>query len=112
MCGFVSDPEENTMQDPEDYEVISRKRRRCQVCSRNRDVKTQLVCKGCEHYVYKDHMSMTATCDTCKNKDKTDESVKLHCFSTSSSSSSNHFIKFTSLNTEMNIEHDRNSYTV
>jgi hypothetical protein len=25
MCGFVSDSEENTMQDPEDYEVISRK---------------------------------------------------------------------------------------
>jgi hypothetical protein len=24
MCGFVSDSEENTMQDPEDYEVISR----------------------------------------------------------------------------------------
>jgi hypothetical protein len=25
MCGFVSDYEENTMQDPEDYKVISRK---------------------------------------------------------------------------------------
>ena len=25
MCGFVSDSEENNMQDPKDYEVISRK---------------------------------------------------------------------------------------
>jgi hypothetical protein len=25
MCGFVFDSEENTMQDPEDYEAISRK---------------------------------------------------------------------------------------
>ena len=25
MCGFVSDSEENTMQDPQDYEAISRK---------------------------------------------------------------------------------------
>jgi hypothetical protein len=25
MCRFVSDSEENTMQDPEDYKVISRK---------------------------------------------------------------------------------------
>ena len=74
MCGFVSDSEENTMQDPEDYEAISRKRGRCHVCSRSRDVKTQFVCKGCGHYVCKDHMSMTVTCDTCKNKDETDES--------------------------------------
>jgi len=112
MCGFASDSEENTMQDPEDYEAISRKRRRCHACSRSRDVRTQFVCKGCEHYVYKDHMSMIVTCDTCKNKDETDESDKLRCFSTSSSSSSNHFIIFTSLNTEMNIEHNWNSYTV
>jgi hypothetical protein len=41
MCGFVSDSEENTMQDPEDYEVKSRKRRLWHVCSRSRDVKTQ-----------------------------------------------------------------------
>jgi len=74
MCGFVSDSEENTMQDPEDYEAISRKRGRCLVCSRSRDVKTQFVCKGCGHYVCKDHMSMAVTCDTCKNKDETDES--------------------------------------
>jgi hypothetical protein len=66
MCGFVSDSEENTMQDPEDYEAISRKRGGCHVCSRSRDVKTQFVCK--------DHMSMIVTCDTCKNKDETDES--------------------------------------
>jgi hypothetical protein len=25
MCGYISDLEENTMQDPEDYEVVSRK---------------------------------------------------------------------------------------
>ena len=43
MCGFVSDSEENTMQDPEDYEAISRMRGRCHVCSRSRDVKTQFV---------------------------------------------------------------------
>jgi len=111
MCGFVSDSEENTMQDPEDYEVISRKQRHCPVCRRSRDVKTQFVCKGCGHCVYKDHMSMIVTCDICKNKDETDESDKLLCFS-NSSSSSNHFIIFTVLNTEMNIEHNRNSYTV
>jgi len=40
MCGFVSDSEENTTQDPEDHEAISRKRGRCQVCCRSRDVKT------------------------------------------------------------------------
>jgi hypothetical protein len=111
MCGFVSDPEENTTQDPEDYEAISRKQRHCHVCRRSRDVKTQFVCKGCGHYVCKDHMSMIVTCDICKNKDETDESDKLCCFS-NSSSSSNNFIIFTFLNTEMNIEHKRNSYTV
>jgi hypothetical protein len=100
------------MHDPEDYEVISRKRRNCHVCSRSRDVKTQFVCKGCGHYVCKDYMSMIVTRDTCKNKDETDESDKLRCFSNSSSSSSNHFIIFTFLNTEMNIEHNRNSYTI
>jgi hypothetical protein len=74
MCGFVSDSEENTMQDSADYEAISRKRGRCHVCSRSRDVKTQFVCKGCGHYVCKDHVSIIVTCDTCKNKDETDES--------------------------------------
>jgi len=74
MCGFVFDSEENAMQDPEHYEAISRKRGRCHVCSRSRDVKTQFVCKECEHYVCKDHMSMNVTCDTCRNKDETDES--------------------------------------
>jgi len=66
MCRFVSNSEEDTMQDPEDYEAISRKRGRRHVCSRSRDVKTQFVCK--------DHMSVIVTCDTCKNKDETDES--------------------------------------
>jgi len=74
MCGLVSESEENIMQGPEDYKAISRKRGRCHVCSRSRDVKTQFVCKGCGHYVCKDHMSMIVTCDTCKNKDETDES--------------------------------------
>jgi uncharacterized protein (DUF169 family) len=103
MCGFVSDPKENTTQDPEDYEAISRKQRHCHVCRRSRDVKKQ--------FVSKDHMSMIVTCDICENKDETDESDKLCCFS-NSSSSSNHFIIFTYLNTEMNIEHNRNSYTI
>jgi len=107
MCGFVSDSEENTMQDPEDYEVTSRKQRHCHVCRRSRDVRTQFVCKGCGHYVFKDHMSIIVTRDICKNKDETDESDKLLSFS-SSSSCSNHFIIFTFLNTEMNIEHNRN----
>jgi ribosomal protein L37AE/L43A len=49
ICGFVSDLEENTMHDPEDYKVISRKQRCCHVCSRSRDVKIQFVCKGCGH---------------------------------------------------------------
>jgi hypothetical protein len=40
MCGSVSDSEENTTQDPEDYEAISRKQRHCHVCRRSRDVKT------------------------------------------------------------------------
>jgi len=111
MCGFVSDLEENTMPDLEDYEVIPRKRRRCHVCSRSRDVKIQFVCKGCGHYVCKDYMSMIVTYDTCKNKDENDESDKLRCFS-NSSSSSDHFVIFTFLNTEMNIEHNWNSYTV
>jgi len=74
MCGFVSGSEENAMQGPEDYVVIPRKRRRCHVRSRNRDVKTQYVCKGCGHYICKDHMSMIVTCDICKNKEETDES--------------------------------------
>ena len=43
MCGFVSDSEETTMQDPEDYEAMSRKRGRCHICSRSRDVKTVCV---------------------------------------------------------------------
>ena len=30
-CGLVSDSGENTMQDPEDYEAISRKRERCHI---------------------------------------------------------------------------------
>jgi hypothetical protein len=58
----------------EDYEAITRKRGRFHVCSRSKDVKTQFVCKGCGHYICKDHMSMTVTCDTCKNKDETDAS--------------------------------------
>ena len=66
MCGFVSDSEENTMQDPEDYEAISRKRGRCHVCSRSRDVKRQFVCKGCGRYICKDHMSIIVTCDPRK----------------------------------------------
>ena len=73
MCRFVSDSEENTTQDPEDYEAISKKRGCRHVCSRSKDVKTQFVCKGCGHYVCKDHISMIVTCDTCKNKDETDE---------------------------------------
>jgi hypothetical protein len=43
MCGLVSDSEENTMQDPEDYDAISRKQECCHVCSRSRDVKTPSV---------------------------------------------------------------------
>ena len=75
MCGFFSDSEENTVQDTEDYEAISRKRGRCHVCSRSsRELKKQFVCKGCGHYVCKDLMSMIVICDTCKNKDETDES--------------------------------------
>jgi hypothetical protein len=31
VCGFVSDSEENAMQDPEDHEAISRKRGRCHI---------------------------------------------------------------------------------
>jgi hypothetical protein len=37
-------------------------------------VKTQSVRKGCGLYDCKDHMSMIVTCDTCKNKDESDES--------------------------------------
>jgi hypothetical protein len=59
MREFVSDSEDNIMQDPENYEAISRKQRRCHVCSRSRDVKTQFVCKGCGHYVCEDHIGMT-----------------------------------------------------
>ena len=77
MRGFVSDLEANIMRDHEDYEVISRKQSHCHVCRRSRDVKTQFVCKGCEHYVCKDHMIMIVTCDICKNNDETDESDKL-----------------------------------
>jgi len=66
MCGFVSNSEENSMQDLEDYEAISRKRGRRHVCSRSRDAKTQFACKGCGHYI--------VTYDTCQNKDETDES--------------------------------------
>jgi len=65
MCGFVSESEENAMKGPEDYEAISRKRGRCHVFSRNRGVKTQFVCKGCGHYVCKDHLTMIVTCETC-----------------------------------------------
>ena len=75
-------------------------------------MKTQFVCKGCGHYVCKDRMSMIVTCDTCKNKGETDESDWLRFFFFNSSSSSYHFIIFTFLNTETNIEHKWNSYTV
>jgi hypothetical protein len=74
MCGFVSDSKENTIQDPKDYEAISRKRGSCHVCSRSRDVKTQFVCKGCIYDFCKDHMNMIVTCEIYKNKDETDES--------------------------------------
>jgi uncharacterized protein YbcC (UPF0753/DUF2309 family) len=47
MCGFVSDCEQNPMQDPAECEAISRERGRCHVCSSSRDVETQSVCKGC-----------------------------------------------------------------
>jgi hypothetical protein len=40
--------------------------------SRSRDVKIQYVCK--------DHMSMSVTCDTCKNKNEIDELDTLRCF--------------------------------
>ncbi|MDR0318698.1 MAG: hypothetical protein LBI09_01535 [Nitrososphaerota archaeon] len=55
MFGIVSDSEENTMHDPDDYEGISRKQGHCHVCSKSRDVKTQFVCKGCGHYVCQDN---------------------------------------------------------
>jgi len=61
------------MKYPEDYEAITRTRGRLHVCSRSRDVKTQIVCKWCRNCVCKDHMSMIVTCNTCKNKDETDE---------------------------------------
>ena len=66
MCIFVSDSEENTTQDPEDYEAIPRRRGCCFVCSKNRDVKTQFVCKGCRLCICKDHMSVIVTCDTSR----------------------------------------------
>jgi len=34
------------------------------------EIRRQFICKGCGHYVCKDHMSMTVTCDTYKNKDE------------------------------------------
>ena len=74
MCGFVSDSEENTMQDRDGYEAISRKRGHCHVRSRSRDVKKQFVCKGCGYYICKDHMNRIVNCETCKNKDEIDES--------------------------------------
>jgi hypothetical protein len=45
VCGFVSDSKGNTMQDPKDYEVISRKWGSCHVCSRSRDVKTHTLAR-------------------------------------------------------------------
>ena len=100
------------MQDPEDQEAISRKRGSCHAAA-VKMCKTLFVCKEYGHYVCKDHMSVKVTCDSCKNMDENDESDKLRCFhNSSSSSSSNHFIMFKFLNTEMNIEHNRNSYTV
>ena len=74
MCGFVSESEENAMQGPEDYEAVLRKRGHCHVCSRNRNVKTQFVCKGRGHYVCKDHMSMIVTCEACRNKGESSSS--------------------------------------
>jgi hypothetical protein len=43
MCVFVSDSEENFVQDSEDYEAISRKQGSCHVCSSSRDEKKQFV---------------------------------------------------------------------
>ena len=68
ICGFVSDSEENTMQDPEDYEAISRKRGRCHVCSRSRNVK--FVFKCYEHKVCNDHMNMIVTVTLAKMRMK------------------------------------------
>jgi len=72
MRGFVSDSEENTMRDPEDYEAITREQWRCHVRSRTRDVKTT-----CLQRIWTLHLQRPyeyVTCDTCKNKDETDES--------------------------------------
>jgi len=38
------------------------------------DVVCTLVQPISGHYVCRDHISMIVTCDTCKNKDETDES--------------------------------------
>jgi hypothetical protein len=58
MGGFVSDSEENTIRDPQDYEAITRNGGRCHVCSRTRDVETQLSAKDVDITSDKDHMSM------------------------------------------------------
>jgi len=43
MCGFVPGSEENTKQDPEDYEAMSRKRGRCHVFSKRHDLSAKDV---------------------------------------------------------------------
>ena len=75
LCGFALDSHESIVQNTEDegYRAMAGKRRRCYLCDRRKDVKTQFVCRLCELYACKDHMSMTIICNACKIQDAEDE---------------------------------------
>ena len=78
LWGFAPDSHESTVQntEDEDYRAIAGKRRRCHLCDRGKDIKTQFVCKLCALYPCKDHMSMTIICNVCKDQDVEGEEFK------------------------------------
>ena len=76
LRGFALDSNKSTARNTEDYSAMSRKRGRCHLCDRKRDVKTQFVCKSCALYACKDDVSMKITCDDCSIQDAESKETK------------------------------------
>ena len=76
LRGFALDSNKSTARNIDDYSAMSRKRGRCHLYDRGRDVKTQFVCKSCSLYACKDDVSMTITCDDCSIQDAEGKETK------------------------------------
>ena len=76
LRGFALDSNKSTARNTEDYSAMLRKRGRCHLCDRGRDVKTQFVCKLCVLYACNDNVSMTITCDDCNIQDAEGKETK------------------------------------